>query len=155
MTEERWEDHTEWPSWLCDTWARPCLWGSPPPWIAPDSRGRMCIGTREGVYKVLWGDWIIKDANGELSVCKSDIFEATYEPARAEFSREFDNCIPGQENYSKLKVSFKSGWPGLRFWISSPERGKHSVILNADQLRTLIADIQRCLESEPKEAHYE
>lgn len=41
------------------------------------------IWTLEGDHTVSWGDWIIRGVKGELYPCKSDIFEATYEPADA------------------------------------------------------------------------
>ena len=39
------------------------------------------IDTREGRTRADLGDWIIRGVTGELSVCKQDVFEATYEPA--------------------------------------------------------------------------
>lgn len=39
------------------------------------------IKTLEGVMRAEIGDWIIRGVQGELYPCKSDIFEATYEPA--------------------------------------------------------------------------
>lgn len=41
---------------------------------------RAVIQTLEGSMVANLGDWIIKGAKGELYPCKSDIFEATYEP---------------------------------------------------------------------------
>ncbi len=42
---------------------------------------RIKIDTLEGeTYLVSEGDWIIKGIKGEFYPCKSDIFEATYEP---------------------------------------------------------------------------
>lgn len=38
------------------------------------------IDTLEGGHRVCPGDWIIRGVKGELYPCKSDIFEATYEP---------------------------------------------------------------------------
>lgn len=40
---------------------------------------RLDIATPEGVMSASPGDWIIKNAAGELSPCKPDIFAATYE----------------------------------------------------------------------------
>ena len=45
----------------------------------PDSRIGMYIPTPEGVLVAEENDWIIKDASGGLSVCKSYIFEEIYE----------------------------------------------------------------------------
>lgn len=39
------------------------------------------IHTREGLMYAGPDDWIIKGVRGEFYPCKSDIFEATYEPA--------------------------------------------------------------------------
>jgi len=38
------------------------------------------IETREGVMVGNVGDWIVIDVNGEMYLCKADIFEKTYEP---------------------------------------------------------------------------
>ena len=40
----------------------------------------MTIRTLEGRMKAIIGDFIIKGIKGEFYPCKSDIFEATYEP---------------------------------------------------------------------------
>ena len=39
------------------------------------------IDTLEGGHFVTAGDWIIKGVKGEFYLCKSDIFELTYESA--------------------------------------------------------------------------
>ena len=39
----------------------------------------LLIKTIEGEMRADWGDWIIKEANGEFYPCKPDIFEKTYE----------------------------------------------------------------------------
>lgn len=41
----------------------------------------LSIETLEGTMTASPGDWIIKGVKGEFSPCRSDIFEATYEPA--------------------------------------------------------------------------
>lgn len=46
---------------------------------------RQYIKTLEGELTVSHGDWVIKGVQGEFYPCKPDIFEATYEPADAEF----------------------------------------------------------------------
>ena len=38
------------------------------------------IETLEGRMRVTHGSWVIQGVKGELYPCKSDIFEATYEP---------------------------------------------------------------------------
>jgi hypothetical protein len=40
------------------------------------------IETLEGRHRADVGDWIIKGVKGEFYPCKSEIFEATYEPVR-------------------------------------------------------------------------
>lgn len=44
-------------------------------------RGSPCllIPTLEGTMRANIGDWIIRDVNGEVYPCRSDIFESTYE----------------------------------------------------------------------------
>ena len=42
---------------------------------------QMRISTLEGIMTANKGDWIIKGVASEFYPCKSDIFEATYEPA--------------------------------------------------------------------------
>jgi hypothetical protein len=39
------------------------------------------IGMLEGIMCASRSDWIIQGVKGEIYPCKSDIFEATYEPA--------------------------------------------------------------------------
>lgn len=41
---------------------------------------KLVIETLEGNMTASPGDWIIKGIQGEFSICKPDIFEATYEP---------------------------------------------------------------------------
>lgn len=48
-----------------------------------DIRG-MIISTPEGEMLASPGDYIIKGVNGELSLCKPDIFEQTYEIVKSE-----------------------------------------------------------------------
>jgi len=47
-----------------------------------DANGKpaLRIQTLEGEMTANLGDWIIKGVKGEFYPCKSDIFEATYEP---------------------------------------------------------------------------
>lgn len=46
-----------------------------------DSPDAVMITTMEGAMRADVGDWIIRGVQGEFYPCKSDIFEATYEPA--------------------------------------------------------------------------
>lgn len=58
-------------------------------WVEANQGDRKCrykgssmiIPTLEGEMTADPGDWIIKGVKGELYPCKTDIFEATYEPA--------------------------------------------------------------------------
>lgn len=65
------------PQWLDDAlkaWPGPggARWNRPEP--------ALHIETLEGLVLAMPGDWIIRGVKGELYPCKSDIFEATYEP---------------------------------------------------------------------------
>lgn len=80
MTKERRWDNSEWPQWLHKAWNMPDLCeGSLS--IDPDDpkREKLVIGTKEGVHRVTFDDWIIQGVQGELYACKPDIFEQTYE----------------------------------------------------------------------------
>jgi hypothetical protein len=48
--------------------------------------GRLTIQTPEGVMTAQPGNWIIRGVQGEIYLCKPDIFEATYEPCYEEES---------------------------------------------------------------------
>ena len=47
------------------------------------SNGAPHIHTLEGIHQVSDGDWIITGIEGENYACRSDMFDATYEPAQA------------------------------------------------------------------------
>jgi hypothetical protein len=85
MTEARRWDNSEWPNWLNEAWQREpgenAVWIDPDAPLAPGhlSAAELVCGTLEGVYRIDWGDWIIRGVKGELYPCKPDIFEATYE----------------------------------------------------------------------------
>ena len=81
MTHARRWDNNEWPDWLNKAWNMET--GEGAMWIDPgDPAGEhLVLGTKEGVHRVTWDDWIIRGIQGELYACKPDIFEATYEPA--------------------------------------------------------------------------
>lgn len=80
MTRDRRRDNREWPAWLHEAWQKDpgegCLFSDPYP--GPNGEG-LCLGTLEGVQRVVWGAWIIRGVVGELYTCKNDIFMATYE----------------------------------------------------------------------------
>ena len=81
------------------------------------------IETLEGTHHVSVGDYVIQGVNGELSPCKPDIFEKTYEMVADE-----DNCcvLGGQSTFGfgdairylkkGLKVARK-GWNGKKQYI--------------------------------------
>ena len=75
MTPSRRETNVEWPQWLHEAWNAEgegslyCVEGGQ----------ELYIGTKEGVMKVDWGDFIIQGVQGEIYPCKPDIFEATYD----------------------------------------------------------------------------
>lgn len=79
MTHARRWDNSEWPNWLNVAWNTEPGEGSL--FIDSDDPKRelLIIGTKEGVHRVTWDDWIIQGVQGELYPCKPDIFEATYE----------------------------------------------------------------------------
>ena len=80
MTKARRWDNSEWPEWLNAAWNKDP--GEGALWVDPDdpSGNRLVIGTKEGVYRVTWDDYIIQGVQGELYPCKPDIFGATYDP---------------------------------------------------------------------------
>lgn len=51
--------------------------------VLVDSEGNkhLKIETLEGTHRANVGDWIIVGVNGELYLCKHNIFQKTYEPA--------------------------------------------------------------------------
>lgn len=49
-------------------------------WHVVNHLGEINISTLEGMMRASNGDWIIKGVKDEMYPCKSDIFEATYEP---------------------------------------------------------------------------
>lgn len=78
MTQERRNDNSEWPNWLHRAWN---IEGEGALFIDSDDpeRQQLCIGTLEGVHRVLWNDWIIQGVKGELYPIKDDIFRQTYD----------------------------------------------------------------------------
>ena len=81
--------------------------------------GRMVIATLEGGHWVTPGDFIIRGVQGEFYPCKSDIFEATYEPAEttpahhetpdvAELRRLAENATPGPWDSYRPRPSYRA-----------------------------------------------
>jgi hypothetical protein len=80
MTEERRWNNSDWPEWLHKAWNMPDLIeGALSIDTNDETRTKLVIGTKEGVHRVTFGDWIIRGIQGELYACKPDIFEQTYE----------------------------------------------------------------------------
>jgi len=80
MTKERRMSNSDWPEWLHEAWNK----SNEPGALQridrdADMPDLLEILTLEGVHRVSWGDYIIRDVKGELYPCKPDIFEATYE----------------------------------------------------------------------------
>ncbi len=42
--------------------------------------GRVLVNTPDGTMVANGGDWLLMGADGEVSVCETDFFEACYEP---------------------------------------------------------------------------
>ena len=80
MTKERRWNNFDWPEWLHKAWNEPDFCEGALS-IDPDDpkREKLVIGTKEGVLRITFGDWIIQGIQGELYACKPDIFEQTYE----------------------------------------------------------------------------
>lgn len=78
MTAARRRDNREWPNWLHDAWQKDpsegAMWSN-----EPDETDCLYVGSRQGVNKVSWGDWIILNGPNDIYACKPDIFKATYE----------------------------------------------------------------------------
>ena len=72
---------------LWDTWSEMCDHagvgrlkdGKPQGAMGAENSIALDIPTSSGLVHVEENDWVIKNAQGELSVCGPDIFEATYE----------------------------------------------------------------------------
>ena len=52
------------------------------------------IKTLEGVITASEGDYIIKGITGEFYPCKPNIFEMTYDKAKSDNKKDFDDCNP-------------------------------------------------------------
>ena len=75
--ERAWDDA---PTWITDALgAWPHTGGIAFQPDHPDGP-RLLIATREGLVVTRPGDWIVRDAAGEVYRVHVDIFEATYEP---------------------------------------------------------------------------
>ena len=85
LTEETRASNENWPQWAHEAWNKPEY---EPGALFPcgtegaEGQDELMIFTLEGLHRVSFGDWIIRGIKGELYPCKSDIFEATYDPVR-------------------------------------------------------------------------
>ena len=76
--ERRW-DNSEWPQWLHEAWNKESYeLGA---LYCPRGANWLYLHTINGVLLVSWGDYIIKDKYGELSLCGQEKFDDTYEVA--------------------------------------------------------------------------
>jgi len=81
MTRENKMNPESWPEWLRKarrkwSWRKGAIWQR-----LGDPDGILICGTHEdgrGV-EIDWGDWIIREADGEIYPCKDEIFRETYE----------------------------------------------------------------------------
>ena len=65
------------------------------------------IDTFEGTMKAETGDYIIKGVNGNLSICKPDIFHKTYEKVEKHLC---NNCIYNFPECKPKKLDFGNGY---------------------------------------------
>jgi hypothetical protein len=106
MTDKTRWDNSDWPAWLHKAWNDEP--GEGAMWIDPEDpqRALLLIGTKEGVHRVSWGDFIIQGVQGELYPCKPDIFAMTYEEAT--------DATEDRETAERLKAA---GWVGDTYWM--------------------------------------
>lgn len=79
MTQAQRGNKNGWPTWLYRAWnsqngAIGSLQEDP-----ADPTGQLQLVTAEGTLTVLWGDWIVQDADGELYICKDAVFSKTHD----------------------------------------------------------------------------
>lgn len=73
------------------------------------------IKTPEGEQRANYGDWIIRGLKGGLYPCKSDIFEALYDPADQEpFDRSFGDALNALKAGKKVA---RAGWNGKGMFL--------------------------------------
>jgi len=87
MTVERRWNNVDWPEWMNKAWNEDhgggAIWPHPGYRNEPgyESPMELAIGTQRGIMTIHPGDWIIKNANGEIYKCDPGVFTQTYEPA--------------------------------------------------------------------------
>lgn len=83
MTEERRRDNSEWPGWLNEAWhkAPVAIWAvTPVNFPASDGTDQVLVNGPEEATIVGWGDFIVLEEDGSISVMHEDVFNATFEP---------------------------------------------------------------------------
>jgi hypothetical protein len=87
MTRKRRFDNSDWPEWLNCAWSKPCgEKGSVYFGKEVDADGKKVDADKDYLYcmtskgecAIFWDDFIIKDENGDISVCDPDIFKEMY-----------------------------------------------------------------------------
>ena len=76
------DSHTKWPMWMRDAFDKDrseigSLKGINHP--KSDGRDNLSLRTSEGLKRVEWGQWVIRESSGELSVCNRHDFERKFE----------------------------------------------------------------------------
>jgi len=80
LTRESRLSDSDWPNWLHKAWHTPCATvGSLYPSKESPEDKRLMLGTIDGPQLVYLGDWLIRDAKGEIYSCKPEVFKALYE----------------------------------------------------------------------------
>ncbi len=77
-------NNENWPGWLHEAWNLPqAAPGSLWPRDYPTSNGMEPLRMRDSnggaIHDLGWGDWIIKEGQGQLRYCEAAFFSATYE----------------------------------------------------------------------------
>ena len=95
MTQVNRRNMDAWPTWLYRAWnsqngAIGSLQEDP-----ADPTGQLQLVTAEGTLTVLWGDWLIQDADRELSICKDAVFTSTHDaiPSPAAMQSCMDEAV--------------------------------------------------------------
>jgi len=79
LTRETRRSNADWPSWMNKAWNLPRRkTNSLYPTIPNTSTGILSVMTQTGEHRVSFGDWIIRDDEGNLEKCGNHIFELTY-----------------------------------------------------------------------------
>ncbi len=82
MTKKRRWDKSKWPNWLHEAWQEGSLWTDPNAVIAEgrESPTTLFCGHGKGIYRINWGDWIVKGTKNKLRACSPYMFTDVYEP---------------------------------------------------------------------------